>query len=80
MSNDDRKYTKVTMLLSAEEIALIDTLRDTLNLKTKTGTVGLSLRIAELIASGMAKGKQIAFLDSDGQPESKIIIPGLTKN
>jgi uncharacterized protein YoaH (UPF0181 family) len=37
------------------------------------------LRIASLIAEGIKSGKQIAFLDASGRPESKIVIPGLSK-
>ena len=70
---------KVTMNLSDVELALIQQLRSSLNLSTNTGTVGQSLRIAGLIAEGIKNGKQIAFLDADGRPESKIVIPGLSK-
>lgn len=70
--------TKVTMNLSDEEIALIEELRKSFRLTTNTGTVGLSLRIAGLIADGIKKGKQLAFLDSRGRPETKIVIPGLS--
>lgn len=71
--------TKVTMNLSDEELALIEQLRSSLKLSTNTGTVGQSLRIASLIAEGLKSGKQIAFLDSSGRPEAKILIPGLSK-
>lgn len=71
--------TKVTMNLSDEELALIEQLRGSLKLSTNTGTVGQSLRIASLIAEGIKSGKQIAFLDASGRPESKIVIPGLSK-
>lgn len=71
---------KVTMNLSDEELALIEQLRRSLKLSTNTGTVGQSLRIASLIAEGLESGKQIAFLDSSGRPESKIVIPGLSKS
>ena len=70
---------KVTMNLSDEELALIERLRSTLNMSTNTGTVGQSLRIAGLIAEGIKSGKQLAFLDANGRPESKIVIPGLSK-
>lgn len=71
--------TKVTMNLSDDELKLIKELRTSLNMTTNTGTVGQSLRIAGFIADGLKKGKQIAFLDANGNPESKIIIPGLSK-
>lgn len=71
--------TKVTMNLSDEELALIEKLRNTLNLSTRTGTVGQSLRIAGMIAEGLKSGKQIGFLDSNGRVESRIVIPGLSK-
>ena len=71
--------TKVTMNLSDEEMGLIEQLRSSLKMSTNTGTVGQSLRIAGLVAQGIQQGKQIAFLDSNGRPESKILIPGLSK-
>jgi hypothetical protein len=71
---------KVTMNLSDEELALIEQLRKSFQLSTNTGTVGQSLRIAGLIAEGIKSGKQIAFLDANGRPESKIVIPGLSKS
>jgi hypothetical protein len=70
---------KVTMNLTQEEIALIEQLRSSLKLSTNTGTVGQSLRIANLVAEGIKSGKQIAFLDESGRPESRIVIPGLSK-
>ncbi len=70
---------KVTMNLSDDEIKLIKELRSSLSMTTNTGAVGQSLRIAGLITEGLKKGKQIAFLDSNGRPESTIIIPGLSK-
>ena len=70
---------KVTMNLSDEELALIEQLRSSLKMSTNTGTVGQSLRIASLIAEGIKSGKQIAFLDTNGRPESRIVIPGLSK-
>jgi hypothetical protein len=71
---------KVTMNLSDEELALVQELRSALKLNTNTGAVGQSLRIAGLIAESLKNGKQIAFLDSSGQPESKLVIPGLSKS
>jgi len=71
--------TKVTMNLSDEELALVEQIRKSLNLSTNTGTVGQSLRIAGLITEGLKSGKQIAFLDSNGRVESRILIPGLSK-
>jgi hypothetical protein len=73
------KPVKVTMNLSEEEIALIEQLRNSLKLSTNTGTVGWSLRMANLVAEGFKSGKQLAFLDADGRPESRIVIPGLSK-
>ena len=72
--------TKVTMNLSDEELELIEKLRSSLKLSTNTGTVGQSLRIAGLVADALMSGKQIAFLDKSGRPESKVIIPGLSKS
>ena len=71
--------TKVTMNLSDEELELIRQLRSSLNMSTNTGTVGQSLRIAGLIAESLKSGKQVAFLDKNGRPESKLVIPGLSK-
>jgi hypothetical protein len=73
------KPVKVTMNLSEEEIALIEQLRNSLKLSTNTGTVGWSLRMASLVAEGIKSGKQIAFLDESGRPESRIVVPGLSK-
>jgi hypothetical protein len=66
------------MNLSDEEMALVTQLRESLKLSTNTGTVGQSLRIANLIAKGLESGKEIAFVDSNGRPESKRVIPGLS--
>jgi hypothetical protein len=72
--------TKVTMNLSEDELSLIEQLRASLKMSTNTGTVARSLRIASLVAEGLKSGKQIAFLDSSGRPESRIVIPGLSKS
>lgn len=70
---------KVTMNLTEEEIELINELRVQLQVPTKTGAVGQSLRIANLVAKGLKSGKQLAFLDEKGKPDSKILIPGVSK-
>lgn len=77
--SEDQTATKVTMNLSADELGLIASLRDSLSLSTNTGTVSQSLKIASLIAKEIKNGKQIAILDENGRPESRILIPGLSK-
>ena len=69
---------KVSMNLTDEEIALIEKLRDSLKMSTKTGTIGQSLRIVDLIAENAKRGKNIAFVDKNGNVEAKLIIPGLS--
>jgi len=69
---------KVTMNLSDEELKLIESLRDTLGISTKTGTVAQSLRIANLVATELKSGKQLALLNKKGTPDAKIVIPGLS--
>ena len=70
--------TKVTMNLTDDELTLVDELRSSLKMSTKTGTVGFSLRLAALIADGLKKGKQLVFLDANGLPETLITIPGIS--
>lgn len=71
--------TKVTMILSDDELELVKELRESLKMNTNTGTIGQSLRIAAFIADGVKRGKQLAFLDANGEPEARINIPGLSQ-
>lgn len=73
------KTYKVTMNLSEEEVELVQSLKGKLNMPTNTGSVALSLRIADMIATGLKSGKELAFLDKDGKPETKILIPGVSR-
>lgn len=70
---------QVTMNLTDEELSLIKELRQHLQESTNTDTVGQSLRIASLVAQQLKRGKQLAVLDADGKPESKIVIPGISE-
>lgn len=71
---------KVTMNLTDEELDLIKQLREQLHVSTNTGAVGQSLRIANLVAKGLKSGKKLAFLNEKGQPDSKIVIPGISES
>lgn len=68
--------TKVTMNLTEDEIALITKLKENLSLKTNTGTVIQSLKIAEYIVDTQLQGKTLHCVDACGCIY-KISIPGI---
>ena len=78
--SDSANSTRVAMRLSEKEIDLIKRLREDMKLSTNTGTIEQSLRIADLVVSGIKQGKQLAFVDSKGNINSRLVIPGLSQS
>ncbi|MES2127632.1 MAG: hypothetical protein V4463_10195 [Pseudomonadota bacterium] len=65
---------QVTMTLTEEDIELIKEIRAYFDMRTDTGTIGLSLRMAGFITKELKKGRQVAFLDEEGEPELRMVI------
>lgn len=68
--------TRVTMNLSDEELALVQNIKNTLNLST-TGAVIQSLKIAKMVVDGVQKGNTLAVLGQSGTITYQLSIPQL---
>lgn len=70
---------KITMNIPKEEIALIDEIKDIMNLSTNTGAIIQSIRLSHLIIKEINNGKTLNIVDPKNKNTTSIVIPGITK-